>query len=409
MRPPHSKRRRRLWSDGPAADDGHEWLGPRPGDPPPPSAQPDAQAPPAPEPPRGAGPLRVALLAGLVAATSVAAILVLVGAVGGPRDDETLPLPAAPPVATTGGGSGARVAAVYRAASRSVVSVRAARAGGVASGTGFVVDDDGTIVTNSHVVADSTRVQVRFGERGRRVEGEVAGTDPSSDLAVVRIDPSEAGALFALPLADSRRVRVGELAVAIGSPFGLDRTATAGIVSSTGREIQAPNGFSIDRVIQTDAPINPGNSGGPLLNAAGQVIGVNSQIATSGARGNVGVGFAVPSNTVREVVPKLKRDGRVRRPYLGVSTTANPAGPGALVVEVPAGSPADDAGVQAGASDGDVIVSVDGRPVRAPEDVSAAVNRREPGDRIRLGVLRNGRRIDVEVTLGTRPARAPTP
>jgi putative serine protease PepD len=198
---------------------------------------------------------------------------------------------------------------------------------------------------------------------------------------------------------------VGDTALAIGYPLGLDRTATAGIVSGLERDIQAPNGFSIDEVIQTDAPINPGNSGGPLLNAAGQVIGVNSQIATAGAQGNVGVGFAVPSNTVRRIVPVLRRDGRVRHAYLGVSMSESPTGDGVLLGDVPAGGPADDAGVRAG----DEIVSVDGRRVRSPADVSAAVNARDPGDRVRVEVLRDGRRLELEVTLGARPERAGTP
>jgi S1-C subfamily serine protease len=395
-----------LWSDEKSRRDGHEWLAPRLPDPP--TAPPEEPEPPAPEPPGGpgrGGPVRLALLAGFVAAATVALILVAVGVVGN-GDDETPPLPAAPPVASGGGGTAdARVAAVYRAASRSVVSVRSRQAAGTATGTGFVIDDDGTIVTNAHVVEGSREVQVRFGDRGRRLDGEVVGTDASSDLAVVWIDPSEAGPLFPLPLADSDRVRVGELAVAIGSPFGLDRTATAGIVSSTGREIQAPNGFSIDRVIQTDAPINPGNSGGPLLNGAGQVIGVNSQIATAGARGNVGVGFAVPSNTVREVVPKLRRDGRVRHAYLGVSTTENPAGNGALLADVPAGSPADDAGLRKD----DVVTSIDGRNIQAPDDLTAAVSDHQPGDSLRVELLRDGRRVEIEVKLGIRPARASTP
>jgi putative serine protease PepD len=324
----------------------------------------------------------------------------------GQGNDEFPPLPAAPPVkAAAGGGPDVRVAAVYRAASGSVVSVRAAQAGGVATGTGFVIDRDGTIVTNSHVVGSSKHVEVRFGDRGKRIEGTVTGTDPSSDLAVVRIAPSDTGTLHPLALADSRLVKVGELAVAIGNPFGLDRTATAGIISSTGREIQAPNGFSIDSVIQTDAPINPGNSGGPLLNGAGQVIGVNSQIATAGAQGNVGVGFAVPSNTVRQVVPKLRRDGSIARPYLGVSVGENPAGSGAVLGALPAGSPADDAGLRAG----DVISRIGGKDVSIPDDVTAAVADHKPGDTVRVTVLRDGRRVTVEVKLGTRPNRAATP
>jgi len=345
-------------------------------------------------------------VSGLAGAVTVALILLVTGTVG-KGNDGTLPLPAAPPVKTSGkgGSDDARVAAVYKAASRSVVSIRSPQAGGVATGTGFVIDTDGTIVTNSHVVGSAKQVEVRFGDRGKRIEGDVTGTDPSSDLAVVRIDPSDVGKLSPLPLADSRNVRVGELAVAIGNPFGLDRTATAGIISSTGREIQAPNGFSIDKVIQTDAPINPGNSGGPLLNGAGQVIGVNSQIATAGAGGNVGVGFAVPSNTVRQVVPKLRRDGSIARPYLGVSVAENPAGTGAVLGAVPSGSPADRAGLQRG----DVIIAIGGKSVRIPDDVTGLVADRKPGQTVRVTVLRDGRKVSVNVKLGIRPARAGTP
>ena len=177
---------------------------------------------------------------------------------------------------------------------------------GTASGTGFVFDSDGTIVTNAHVVGDAQEAQVRFDDDAP-VQAQVVGTDPSSDLAVLHVDPAQAGTLQPLTLGESDDVRVGDTAIAVGYPFGLDRTATAGIVSGLGRRIQAPNGVSIDEVIQTDAPINPGNSGGPLLDASGRVIGVNSQIATaSGGGGNVGVGFAIPSDTVREVVPRLK-------------------------------------------------------------------------------------------------------
>ncbi|HVE68478.1 MAG TPA: trypsin-like peptidase domain-containing protein [Solirubrobacteraceae bacterium] len=393
-----ARRRKPLWSDR-HEDHGHDWLGPGlPQGPPP--AEPEPAPAPSPPPSPGGG-WRLGVLSGLVGAVAVAAALVGAGVVG-EFDDDPPPLPAAPPLATAGGGTDARVSAVYRATGGSVVSVRAPSAGRTATGTGFVIDRDGTIVTNAHVVEGARQVEVRFGDRGRRVHGRVVGTDPSSDLAVVDVDASATRDVRALTLADSDRVRVGELAVAIGSPFGLDRTATAGIVSSLGRQIQAPNGFSIDEVIQTDAPINPGNSGGPLLNAAGQVIGVNSQIATAGAQGNVGVGFAVPSNTVRRVVPALQRDGRVRHAYLGVSMSENPSGDGVLVADLPPGGPADDAGLRAG----DEIVSVAGRPVRGSGDVSAAVNSRDPGDRVRVEVLRDGRRLTIEVKLGARPERA---
>ena len=295
---------------------------------------------------------------------------------------------------------------VYANASPSVVYVKSGEAGaggGTASGTGFVVDSDGTIVTNAHVVAGSSNVQVRFEDNGEGVDAEVLGTDASSDIAVLRVDPSDTGGVKPLSLANSDGVQVGDLAVAIGYPLGLDRTATAGIVSGLGRDIKAPNGFSIDKVIQTDAPINPGNSGGPLLDAAGRVIGVNSQIATTGAGGgSVGIGFAVPSNTVRQVVPRLRAGSSIRRPYLGISTVPSTTGQGAQVADVVAGGPAQQGGLQAG----DTITSVSGETIRAPEDVSASIENRSPGDEIDVELRRAGERRTVKVTLGTRPESA---
>jgi putative serine protease PepD len=198
-------------------------------------------------------------------------------------------------------------------------------------------------------------------------------------------------------------VRVGDRAVAIGSPFGLDRTATAGIVSALKREIRAPNGFQIDEVIQTDAPINPGNSGGPLLDSRGRVIGVNSQIATSGAgSGNIGIGFAVPSNTVRQVVPQLKSGQTVQHAYLGVSTAPALSGGGAEVGSVNPGSPAERAGLQVG----DVITEVDGQRVDDPSDISSAITDNKPGDRISIQVSRYGQDRQLDATLGNRPSTA---
>ena len=288
------------------------------------------------------------------------------------------------------------IAAIYRAASPGVVSVRT----GGGSGTGFVVDRDGTIVTNAHVVGDADNVQVRFADE-ETADARVVGVDRSSDLAVLKADTSETGPLHALELADSGGVRTGQLAVAIGSPFGLEQTATAGIVSGIGRHIQAPDGFQIDSVIQTDAPINPGNSGGPLLDARGRVIGVNSQIQTGGSQGNVGIGFAVPSNTVADVVPRLERGETIQRPFLGVSTAPGPGG--AVVQEVTAGGPAADGGLR----DGDVIVAVAGRDVSAPDDVAAAIQDRRPGEQVEIEVERGGGRETVEVRLGTRPVQNP--
>jgi putative serine protease PepD len=343
---------------------------------------------PEPQPPP---PPRRRLLAVAALALALAALAVAVGALL--LDDDGAP----------GAELGGRLAPppvgrVYEAAAPGVVSVQV----GAASGTGFVVRGDGTIVTNSHVVSSAQRAQVRFGDDGELVEAEVLGRDPSSDLAVLRVDPGDVGTLSPLRLADSDRVRVGDGVVAIGHPFRLDRTATAGIVSGIGREIQAPDGFQIDEAIQTDAPINPGNSGGPLLDRRGRVIGVNTLILTGGSgQGNVGVGFAVPSNTVREVLPALSRGERIERPWLGVTTAPHPAG--AEILEVVPGSPASDAGLRAG----DVITSVNGRTVRDPDDVSRAIDDLEPGDEVELLVSRDGVERSEEVELGTRPRRSP--
>ena len=349
-------------------------------------AAPEAPGPPEePEPPRR----RIGLMAaGTLAVALVALAVALVAVFSGGNEEETAPLP--------GGGGNTPAGRVYDAAGPAVVSVRAA--GG---GTGFVVRSDGTIVTNAHVVGGADSAQVRFNDTGRMVEADVLGTDPSSDLAVLRVDPGTVGSLRSLRLANSDEVRVGDPVVAIGHPFGLDRTATAGIVSGVGREIRAPNGFQIEEAIQTDAPINPGNSGGPLLDARGRVVGVNSQIATAGTPGNVGIGFAVPSNTVREVLPRLSRGERIIRPYLGVTTTPHPAG--ALIQAAIPGGPAAAAGLRAG----DVIVRIDGKSVDEPDDVSDAVAARRPGDVIEIEVIRDGETRTITVELEKRPRRTP--
>jgi putative serine protease PepD len=290
---------------------------------------------------------------------------------------------------------------VYDHASPAVVSVRA----GNDSGTAFLVDKKGTLVTNAHVVNGSSRVIVRFGRDGASIDADVLGTDPSTDLAVLSI-PASAIPRGVVPLkfADSRNVRVGDTAIAIGNPFGLDRTATEGIISALGRDIQAPNGFSIENVIQTDAPINPGNSGGPLLDTSGHVTGVTSQIATSGtSRGNVGVGFAVPSNTVREVLPALMQGLTIKRAYLGVQTgPTDPGRPsGAQVGTLTPGGPAERAGIRPG----DVIRSVGGAPIGNPQQLSVLIAKKQPGERVPVVVDRGGNSQTLEVTLGTRPAR----
>jgi putative serine protease PepD len=302
---------------------------------------------------------------------------------------------------------------IYRRVSASVVSIQVGTSGGGATGSGFVISGDGTVVTNDHVVEGGNQVQVRFDDHSPPVPARVVGTDPSSDLAVLQVDPSEVpGGLKPLTFADSSKVRVGDNAIAIGFPLGLDRTATAGIISGLGRSIQAPNNFSIDNVIQTDAPINPGNSGGPLLDDRGRVIGINSQIATAGSQGNVGIGFAVPSNTIREIVPRLQKGQQIRRAYLGVSTGDPVSGQqGALIGAITAGGPADRAGLRAQdgltGDDGDLIVAVNGREVTGPDDLGAIIGDLKPGDKATITYVRDGRRETTQVTLAERPQSVP--
>jgi putative serine protease PepD len=356
--------------------------------------------------PAGAPPRTIRLRT--VAAVAVVAAAIAGGAFAAGAllhdDNNVQPLPAVSgkPVAPDKGQS--RAGKIYDQASPAVVSIRTDSG----SGTGFLIDAKGTLVTNAHVVGTADHVVVKFGQDGRSIDGQVKGADPSSDLAVVTFDPHSAPRnAKALQFADSRQVRVGDTAIAIGNPFGLDRTATEGIVSGIGRSITAPNGFSIDEVIQTDAPINPGNSGGPLLDDTGRVMGVNSQIATAGnSQGNVGIGFAVPSNTVREVVPRLEKGDRIARPYLGVETsdpTDPNAPPGAEVRTVTPGGPAEGAGLHAG----DVITELDGEAVRGSSDVSRIVNAKQPGDHIGLRVDRSGQDVTLDATLQNRPAHTP--
>jgi putative serine protease PepD len=391
----------RLWTDPREEDEHTQWLAPK-------TAVTAVQAPlrepepPPPPPERRLWPL--------VAIGVLIAVVLFGGGVLGAsllRDEDASGAAAALPAVPGAVAPDARSRAVrqiYAAANKSVVSVRVRDGGASGSGTGFVIDSDGTIVTNAHVVSGASQVQVRFDDNGASVSAEVTGSDQSSDLAVLRVDASKTQNIKPLGLADSDTVRVGDLAVAIGYPLGLDRTVTAGIISGVGRAIKAPNGFSIDKVIQTDAPINPGNSGGPLLDGAGRVIGVNSQIATAGGGGNVGIGFAVPSNTVRQVVPRLRTGTSISRPYVGISSIASIVGQGAVVADVVAGGPAE----QGGVLPGDTVRSIDGRPVQAPEDISTAIERRRPGDEIDIEVQRAGADRTLRVTLGTRPENAPS-
>ena len=380
----------RLWTDGPPT---------RTYTPPPPPAPPFAAPPPQAPPPRGGGSRWLAAIGGGTVSAAVVAAVLLGTGLAGNDTPAAAPAATAPTVTTSGDAKSDIARAVYAAAGPSVVSVRTQSG----SGTGFLVDSDGTIVTNAHVVGDASQVQVRFEDDGDLHTAQVLGVDASTDLAAIKVDPSAANGVRPLALADSDKATVGDPVVAIGYPLGLDRTATAGIVSGLAREIQAPNGFSIDKVIQTDAPINPGNSGGPLLNASGQVIGVNSQIATSGGgNGSVGIGFAVPSNTVRDVLPDLAKGTAPQHAYLGLSSGPAQNG-GAQVGETTAGGPAAKAGIQAG----DVVTEVDGDTVRDPEDVAQAIEDNKPGDRVKVTVQRGGSEQTIEVTLGQRPEQLP--
>lgn len=418
---------RSLWSDGPAEDEHHGWLNPEPEKQaapagPPLSSDRDAathvhrteRATP-PPPPRRDGPsawesFRGSLIWPLVG-LCVLALLIAGIAIGTQLVNQKT---VERTVVSGSGGSANQIKAAYDAAHEGVVRIATSDA----TGTGWVYDDKGTIVTNNHVVAGANgNVRVRFKDDGALIRAKVLGTDVSSDLAVLRVDPKAVGKLVPLKVANSNDVQTGDPVVAIGYPLGLDQTTTAGIISGVGREIPAQNNFQIDKVLQTDAPINPGNSGGPLLNMKGEVVGVNSQIATASAGGgSVGIGFSIPSDTVSSVVPTLERGGSVPHAWLGVSVGAVAKGSGALVGAVTSGSPAARANLRensvsaqnTGVADGDVIVKIDGKAVNQPSDITSTINGKKPGDKVTLEVERDGKSRNVDVTLGDRPASSQT-
>jgi S1-C subfamily serine protease len=313
---------------------------------------------------------------------------------------------------------------IYRAAAPGVVHVDTAAQAGRAVGSGFVIDKAGHIVTNYHVVRGASSIRVSF-SNNERIKAKVIGVDPSTDLAVLKVDV-KSRALRTLPLGSSDSVRVGDQVIAIGNPFGLDRSVTSGIVSAVQRRIEAPNQLSIEHVIQTDAALNHGNSGGPLLNAEGEVIGVNAQIETgdSASQGNVGIGFAIPINTVRDVAAKLIKDGKVEHPFLGIEGKTLqpniahlfhlPVTSGVLVASVRPNTGAAKSGLKAATNQvtvageswpagGDVIVKVDGQPVPTIERLIDLISTKKPGDKIDLEVIRDTSRIHVNVTLGRQP------
>ena len=309
---------------------------------------------------------------------------------------------------------GLSVGTIYRNSEKSVVEITATGGGSFgggreAQGSGFVYDDAGHIVTNQHVVQNASSISVRFSNASTRT-ARLVGTDPSTDIAVLEVD-APASFLEPLSLGDSNEVEVGDAVVAMGSPFGLEGSITSGIVSALHRQMTAPNTFTIADTIQTDAAINHGNSGGPLLDERGRVIGVNAQIESESG-GSDGVGFAIPSNTVRSVVSQIIETGEAEHAYLGVLMVDTPDG--VAVTEVRAGAPADDAGLCAATGErtvdgqrvpigGDVIVEFDGREVKSSAELQSAVEAKRPGDKVEITVLRGGDRETVEVTLGDRP------
>lgn len=324
--------------------------------------------------------------------------------------------------ANDGDAEGLTVNEIYKRDAEGVVFIQAEQAQGTATGSGFVLDDEGHILTNAHVVEGADSIDVKIGDDGQSRTAELVGMDPSSDVAL--LDVEENDDLTSLALGESAQVEVGDPVVAIGNPFGLDRTVTSGIVSAKARQIQAPNGFSISDVIQTDAAVNPGNSGGPLLDGSGRVIGINSQIATQGG-GNEGVAFAVPIETAQDVADQLIDHGSVERAYLGITggeitpeavkALDLPVDSGVIVQRAFSGGPADEAGIQGAGGEatvggqtlptgGDIITELDGEPITGMDEVISAVNERSPGDELKLTVLRDGKEIEVTVTLGDRPS-----
>jgi len=291
------------------------------------------------------------------------------------------------------------------------------------SGSGSIIDTRGHILTNHHVVANAQKLEVTLAD-GSKWPAKLVGSDPDSDLAVIKIDaPKEK--LKIIPMGDSKNLKIGQKVLAIGNPFGLQRTLTTGIVSSLGRTIRSDVGTLIEDVIQTDAAINPGNSGGPLLNSDGEIIGINSAIL-SPSGGNVGIGFAVPVNTAKRVVPELLSKGYVTYPWIGATIQSLipeiakyrklKIERGAMIAEVVKGGPAEKAGLKGGNQKiqvgnmivwvgGDIVVKVDQHDVKTNDELIHYIREKKPGDTILLKVYRNGDFVDVKVTLGERPGK----
>ncbi len=361
------------------------------------------------------------------------ALLAGCGSDSGDESASTVPAPAgsepAPQVIVETAGGGFDAARVYREASPGVVTIHSIFGEGSGEGSGFVLDQEGGIITNAHVITDelsgprkpAEEVFVEFADRNM-VEAEIIGFDPFADVALLKVDPGGLD-LHPLELGNDAEIQVGQPVVAIGSPFGEQQSLSSGIVSATGRSVRSLTQFQIEGAIQTDASINPGNSGGPLLDAAARVIGINQQIETnSGA--NDGVGFAVPVSAIKRSVDQLAEDGSVEYAYIGVSSQALypqlaaklnlDTTYGGLLAEIVPGGPAEKAGLEGGDEKlrfqageyrvgGDVILDVDGHKIVEPDDLSRFVAFREPGAKVTLTVLHDGEREQVAVTLGKRP------
>ncbi|MGZ8702400.1 MAG: S1C family serine protease [Gaiellaceae bacterium] len=293
----------------------------------------------------------------------------------------------------TSSGGNLSVQSIYRLAHKGVVEITA----GQGQGSGFVYDGDGHIVTNAHVVDGSTSISVKFWN-GKTFDGQVVGTDASTDLAVLKVN-APVSEIFSLSLGDSSNLVVGDQVVAIGSPFGLEGTVTSGIVSALHREMTSPNRFAIDNSIQTDAAINHGNSGGPLLDAQGKVVGVTAQIE-SNSGGNEGVGFAIPSNTVGSIASQLISSGQAEHAFLGVVLRDSSSQTGAAISQVRAGTPAARAALRAG----DVITAAAGTRINSASELRAVINAHRPGDTISVTYTRSGQSHTVKVKLAARPA-----
>ena len=307
-------------------------------------------------------------------------------------------------------------AAIYQQTKDGVVTITTSISGAgprsfsQAEGSGIVVDKQGDILTNAHVVAGASQVRVTFSD-GHTISGQVKGVDQSADLAVVLVSVSQ-DQLHPLTKGNSDTLQVGDTALAIGSPFGLQGTFTAGIISGLNRGTTAPNGRALTGMIQTDAPINPGNSGGALLDGKGQLIGINDSIQ-SPVEGNVGVGFAIPINRATTLLPSLEKGVAIQHPWLGISgqtLTASTAAQlglsetsGVLVIQVVPGGPSAKAGLQAdgqASANDDVITAIDGHSITTIEELTQYLDTKKVGDRVTLSVTRNGQHISIGVTLG---------